>query len=142
MIASRHFSSVFGAPLRGRIRVAMGMRHLVFCLLAGGLVLVSGESRASPASSEDICLTFLSSGSSTSSPAQMGRRTVGANEAAGKAATLSLLLGVQTALGPAEDLSAKADNGTDDISALDIARYRTCKKDQALTLSALHQGVL
>lgn len=69
---------------------------------------------------------------------EKGRLSSGTIPAAGtKAATLSLLLGVRLALGPTEDLNGMAKNASPDaeLTALDIQRYRTCMKEQALRVS-------
>lgn len=115
-----------GAPL-------MGAAFLALALLWPATVHAASPPSADP------CLSFLSSGFTNGSAVDTGVRPASATKAAGQAATLSLLLGVRLALGPAEDLNGKVMRVADapDISALDIQRYRTCKKEQALRVSYL-----
>ncbi len=109
--------------------------------LLAALLFLPALAQASPVSPGDPCLSFLSSGLSSGftngSPDKANQRTAGDTTAAGKAATLSLLLGVRLALGPTEDLKGGPQSTTPDISALDIQQYRTCKKEQALRVSYL-----
>ncbi len=95
--------------------------------------------QAAQNSSNDPCISFLSSGFTDGSFSQEGRYDAGDTSAAGKAATISLLLGVRLALGPTEDLTGRHDAqaSAPGISALDVQRYRTCKKEHALRVSYL-----
>ena len=107
-------------------------------IFALGLFWACGV-QAATVSLDDPCSSFLSSGFTDGSPSKESRSYTGHSPAAGKAATISLLLGVRLALGPAEDLtgSRTAQASAPGISALDVRRYRTCKKEQALRVSYL-----
>lgn len=121
------------------IRVLIGARRIVFgALLCAPLALTPLLAQASPISPSDPCKTFLSSGFTAGSADESGRTSSGVTPAAGsKAATLSLLLGVRLALGPTEDLHGTTKDASSGagLTALDIQRYRTCKKEQALRIS-------
>lgn len=120
-----------------RVRIVLGLRRWVLSLAALFFCLPH-VAQATPVSPDAPCLALLSSGSTEASPGKTDQRTAGVSEAAGKAATLSLLLGVRLALGPVEDLSIRNDHESRAVlSALDIARYRTCMKTQALVVSSL-----
>lgn len=121
-----------------RVRILFGARRLALC--AALLALVPADAQAASISSADPCLSFLSSGFTSGSPGETDQRSAGIPTAAGKkAATLSLLLGIRLALGPAEDMTGGDDtaNARRDVTALDIQRYRTCKKERALRVSYL-----
>lgn len=134
----RLYRSARRAP---QMRVVLGLRRMVFASLAFALIaFMPAPSQAAPVSPSDPCKTFLSSGFTAGSADEDSRHSSGVTPAAGsKAATLSLLLGVRLALGPAEDLNGKTQNASPDagLTALDIQRYRTCKKEQALRVSYL-----
>lgn len=121
------------------IRVLIGVRRIVFsALLCAPLALMPVLAQANQVSPSDPCKTFLSSGFTAGSVDENSRISSGVTPAVGsKAATLSLLLGVRLALGPAEDLNGMVKNASSDaeLTALDIQRYRTCKKEQALRVS-------
>lgn len=147
-----HFSRRLPASPAPRVRITIGARRLGILGVVANCLLLFPESadaseniklsflptadqsanktlKNSPA---DPCLSLLSSGPSHGLP-DKGQRSAGVTEAAGRAATIGLLLGLNVALGPAEDLRTTHDaKNPARVSALDIARYRTCKKEQAL----------
>ncbi len=140
MGADNFFQRPYRARKTPRIRLMLGWKRMSFaCALAGIVALSAPDAHSYEISSNDPCLSHLSSGSPQGSAKNDNRRAAGDAQVAGKAATLGLLLGVRLALGPVEDLDRKdAASGKAQVSALDIARYRTCKKQQALMLSSLY----
>jgi hypothetical protein len=132
-----------GAIVRCAKNIFCGARALrrlaLIAVLTAPLAFVPAMSQASPISPPDPCLSLLSLGFTPGSAAdENSKADVGLAPAAGKAATLGLLFGVRHALGPTEDLNGirlHATAQTAPVTALDIVRYRSCKKAQALRVS-------
>lgn len=123
-----------------RIRIRLGLQRFAFSLALALFAFLStpAPSQAAKIFPADNCMSFLSSRAIQTTPENTHQSKTDAVKAAGHAATLGLLLGLGHATGPAEDVTDKARApARSDVSALDIKRYRTCKKQQALSLSAL-----